>query len=64
MEGRIIGGFRKVKQGRTWVVEEPDDVASEDVGGLLDLSKPPGTITGMVPKGGSDRQRSGRKRAR
>ena len=59
MERRIIGGFWEVDQGRAWVVEEPYDVASEDVGGLLDFTKPPGTIKGMVPKEGSDRQRSG-----
>ena len=37
---------------------EPYDVASDDVGGLLDFTKPLGTIKGMVPNGGSDRQRS------
>ena len=59
MERRIIGGFWEVDQGRAWVVEEPYDVASEDVGGLLDFTKPPETIKEMVPCGGSDRQRSG-----
>ena len=59
MECRIIGGFWEVGQGRAWVVEEPYDVASEDVGGSLDFAKPPGTIKGMVLNGGSDRQRSG-----
>ena len=59
MERRIIGGFGEVDQGRAWVVEEPYDVASEDVGVLLDFVKPPGTIKGIVPKRGSDRQRSG-----
>ena len=59
MERRIIGGFREVDQGRAWVVEEPYGVASEDVGGLLDFTNLPGTSKGMVPKGGSDRQRSG-----
>ena len=59
VERRIIGGFWEVDQSRAWVVEEPYDVASEDVGGLLDFSKPPGTIKGMVPNGGSDRQGSG-----
>ena len=59
VERRIIGGFGEVDHGRTWVVEEPYDVASEDIGGLLDFSKPPRTIKGMVPKGGFDRQRSG-----
>ena len=55
----MIGGFWEVDQGRAWDVEEPYDVASEDVGGLLDFTKPPGTIKGMVPNGGSDRKRSG-----
>ena len=59
MEHRIIGGFWEVDQGRAWVVEEPYDVASEDVGGLLDFAKPPRTIKGMVPDRGSDKQRSG-----
>ena len=45
VERRIIGGFWKVDQGGTWVVEELY-VASEDVGGLLDFTKPPGTIKG------------------
>ena len=59
VERRIIGGFGEVNQGRAWVVEEPYDVASEDIGGFPDFSKPPRTIKGMVPNGGSDRQRSG-----
>ena len=59
VERRIIGGFGEIDQGRAWVVEEPYDVASEDFGGLLDFSKPPGTIKGKEPNGGSHRQRSG-----
>ena len=59
VERRIIGGFGEVDQGRAWVVEEPYDVASEDIGGLLDFSKSPGTTKGMVSNGGSDKQRSG-----
>ena len=55
----LIGGFWEVEQSRAWVVEEPYDVASEDIGWLLDFAKPPGTIKGMVPNGGSDRQKSG-----
>ena len=51
VECRIIGGF--------WEVEEPYDVASEDVGGLLDFTKPPGTIKGRESNRGSNRQRSG-----
>ena len=59
VERRTIGGFWEVDQGRAWVVEEPHDVASEDVGGLLDFTKPPGTIEGMEPIGCSNRQKSG-----
>ena len=59
VERRIIGGFGEVDQCRTWIVEEPYDVASVDIGGLLDFPKPPRDIKGMVPNGGSDRQRSG-----
>ena len=54
-----MSGFGEVDQGRAWVVEEPYDVASEDIGGLLDFSKPPRTIKGMVPNESSDRQGSG-----
>ena len=59
VERRIIGGFWQVDQSRAWVVEKPYNVAFEDIGGLLDFSKPPGTVKGMVPNGGIDRQRSG-----
>ena len=59
VEHRIIGGFGEVHQGRTWVVEEPYDVAAKNIGGLLDFAKPPRTIKRMVPNGGPDRQRSG-----
>ena len=59
VERTIVSGFGEVDQGRAWVFEEPYDVASEDIGGLLDFSKPPRTIKRMVPNGGSDRQRSG-----
>ena len=59
VERRIIGGFGEIDQCRTWIVEEPCDVASVDIGGLLDFPKPPRAIKGMAPNGGSDRQRSG-----
>ena len=59
VERRIIGEFGEINQDRAWVVEEPYDVASEDIGRLLDFSKPPRTIKRMVRNGGSDRQRSG-----
>ena len=53
VECRIVGGFGEVDQCRTWIVKEPY------IGGLLDFPKPPRAIKGMVPYGGSDRQRSG-----
>ena len=59
VERHILDGFWAVDQGRARVVEEPYDVASEDVGGLLNFTKPPGTIKGWEPNGGSNRQRSG-----
>ena len=59
VERRIIGGFGEVDQCRTCIVEEPYDVASVDIGGLLDFPKPPRAIKGTVPNGSSDRQRSG-----
>ena len=59
MDHRIKGGLWEVDRGRAWVVEETYDIASENVGGLLDFTKPPGIIKRMVPDGGSDRQRSG-----
>ena len=59
VERRIIGGFGEIDQCRTWIVEEPYDVASVDIGGLLDFPKPPRAIKGMVSNGDSDRQRSG-----
>ena len=37
VECRIVGGFGEVDQGKAWVVEEPYDVASEDIGGVLDF---------------------------
>ena len=59
VERRIIGGFGEIDQCRTWIVEEPYDVASVDIEGLLDFPKPPRAIKGMVPNRGSDGQRSG-----
>ena len=56
VERRITGGFWEFDQGRAWVV---GDVASEDVRGLLGFTKLSRTIKGMVPNGGSDRQRRG-----
>ena len=71
--GRVFGGtkshrgrgapyYRRIRGGRSG--QDLDcrgtyDVASEDIGELLDFSKPPRTMKGMVPNGGADRQRSG-----
>ena len=51
MERRVISRFRDFDQGGAWVVEEPYDVAFEDVGWLLGFTKPPETIDGVVPDG-------------
>ena len=59
VERRCIGEIGEVGQCRTWIVEEPYDVASVDIGELLNFPKPLRAIKGMVPNGGSDRQRSG-----
>ena len=37
VERRVIRPFWEFDQGRAWVVEEPYDVAFEDVGWFLDL---------------------------
>ena len=59
VECRIVGGFGEVDLCRTWIVKEPYDVAPVGIGGLLDFPKSPRAIKGMVPNGGSDRQRNG-----
>lgn len=40
-----------------WIIEEPYAVPSGDVGGLFDMFKPPGTITGVVRNRNLDGQR-------
>ena len=45
---RVISRFREFDQGGAWVVEEPYDVASEDVRWLLDFTKSPETIYGVL----------------
>ena len=59
VECRVIGGFREVNQGWTWIVEESYDVTSGGVRRLLNFAKPSGTVRGVVPDRGSDRQRGG-----
>ena len=51
VERRIISRFCEFDQGGAWVVEEPYNVASEDVGWLLDFTKSPKAINGVVPDG-------------
>ena len=51
VECRVMGRFWEFDQGGAWVVEEPYDVGSEDVGWLFDFTKSPETINGVVPGG-------------
>ena len=51
VERRVKSRFWEFDQGGAWVVEEPYDVASEDVGGLLDFTMSSETINGVVPDG-------------
>ena len=59
VERRVIGGFREVNQGGTWIAKESYDVTSGGVRRLLDFVEPPGAVEGVVPDRGSDRQRDG-----
>ena len=59
VERRVIGGFREVNQGGTWIVKESYDVKSGGVRRLLNFTEPPGAVEGVVPDRGSDRQGSG-----
>ena len=58
-ERHVIGGFREVDQGGAWIVKESNDVTSGGVRKLLNFAEPPETVKGVVPDGGSDRQRGG-----
>ena len=44
VERRVVSRFWEFDQGGAWVVEEPYDVASEDVGWLIGFTKSPETI--------------------
>ena len=44
VERRVIGGFREVNQGGTWIVKKSYDVTSGGVRRLLDFPEPPGTV--------------------
>ena len=49
VEHRVSSLFWEFDQSGAWVVKEPYNVAFEDVGWLLDFTKSPGTINGVVP---------------
>ena len=53
VERRAISRFWEFDRGGAWVIEEPYDVAFEDVGCLLDFTKPPEIINGVVLDGRS-----------
>ena len=59
VECRVIGGLKEVNQGGTWIVKESYDVMTGGVSRLLNFAEPPGSVKGMVPDRGSDRQRGG-----
>ena len=51
VEHRVISQFWEFGQGGAWVVEEPYDVAFEDVVLFLHFTKSPETTNGVVPDG-------------
>ena len=51
IERRVISRFCEFDQGGAWIVEEPYDVAFEDIGWLLDCTKSPKIINGLIPDG-------------
>ena len=59
VECRVISGLREVNQGGTWIVKESYDVTFGGVNRLLNFAEPPGSVKGMVPDRGSNRQRGG-----
>ena len=48
LERHVKAIFGEVDQDGAWIVEEPYDVASEDVENLFDFTNPPGSIKGVV----------------
>ena len=52
VENRGRSRFWEFDQGGAWVIEEPSDVALENVGWLLDFTSSPETINGVVPHEG------------
>ena len=59
VQRRVIGGFREVNQGGTWIVKESYDVTAGVVRRLINFAEPPGAVERVVPDRGSDRQRGG-----
>ena len=59
VERRVIGGFRAVNQGGTWIVKESYDVTSGGVRRLLNFAEPPGAVVEVVPDRDFERQRGG-----
>ena len=59
VQRRVIGGFREVNQGGTWIVKESYYVTAGGVRRLLDFAEPPAAVEAVVPDRGSDRQRDG-----
>ena len=51
VEHCVISRFWEFDQGGAWVVQEPYNVASKGVEWLLDFTKLPETIIGVVPDG-------------
>ena len=54
VECRVIGGFREVNHGGTWIVKESYDVTSGDDSRLLNFAESPESVKEMVPDRGSD----------
>ena len=52
VERRVIGRFGEFEQNGAGVVEESHDVAFENVGWLIDFTKSPEAIYGVVPDEG------------
>ena len=51
VERRVISRFWEFDQSGAWVVEEPYNVAFEEVGWFLDFTGSPESINGVVPVG-------------
>lgn len=63
VERRTIGGIWEADQDGAPVVKKLYDVATKEVGGLLDIARPLGTIKSGVSRGGSARRVADKTRA-